>query len=517
MLLAMGLTLVVTTVSLNQARGQEEVFRFAPVIEIPSFDPHQIAGRSDLVQIRNLYEPLVDLDPRTLASVPVLATSWTVSQDALTYVFDLRRNVRFSDGEPFNAHAAKASFDRHIKMGLGVRIAVSRIKEVTAVDDSKLEIRLTEPFEPFLRGLWLVWMVSPKAVRENDKGDLARGWFANNSAGTGPYRLIDWKPGERYILERNPLYWGGWNKPHFSRIEVLTIKEAATQRLLLERGQVDLALSVPLSAYSALARNRNINLIRKNTLEFTYVLLQYPAGPTANRLIRQAIASAVDSAVFEKLSAGTVVPSRSLIPEELLGGRAPDLGAAYDPEKARRLLSQSGSPKLTLQLAYNVPDPRKDLLAEILQQQLNKVGIDLRIRTDAFAALRRDLVRYAQTGDPTYRIDMLTLNLSTIIGSGAEFMWGMFHSQARAGAGLNLMNYSNPHVDVLIDRSLRETDPSVYLPLLRDVIRIVQNDYPTIVYGRTIEFLPFRSNIKGYVPRAILPHYIYFYDLSRAK
>src|SRR5574338_80272 len=188
-------------------------------IEPSTFDPH-IATSQDVLIVWNIYEPLVGLQRDTLKTEPVLATSWQVSADQKVYTFRLRRGVKFHDGTTFNASAVKASIERikHFKRGpawLG-----ASVKEVRGVDEYTAQVILTQPDIAFREGLPYIYMVSPAAIKRNERtpGDLAPEWFIDNSAGTGPYRIERWNRGDRLTLTKFDDYWRGWNGRHVSRV-----------------------------------------------------------------------------------------------------------------------------------------------------------------------------------------------------------------------------------------------------------------------------------------------------------
>src|SRR5712691_5410586 len=172
---------------------------------------------------------------------PDLATSWTQSKDGLTWIFKLRKGVKFHDGTPFNAEAVKYNFERFLgpEKPLKASLHTPIIKSVDVVDESTVRFNLKVPFAFFLNNLAhsATAIVSPAAHQKWGK-DLTL-----HPVGTGPFKFVEWVRGDRIVLERNDGYWGG--RPLLDRVTVKTVKEDSARVLMLESGDTDLILNIP--------------------------------------------------------------------------------------------------------------------------------------------------------------------------------------------------------------------------------------------------------------------------------
>ena len=178
----------------------------AQAAEPRSLDPHVTTALNDFRILANIYQGLVGYRPGTLEPAPALAESWTVSADGRRYTFRLRRGVRFHDGTPFDAEAVRFNFQRmldpeHPDHGTGpfpLAFFFDAIEQVEVLGPHRVRLRLRAPFAPFLSNLAYPagYMVSPAAVRR--WGDE----FGRHPSGTGPFLFVDWRPGERVLLER---------------------------------------------------------------------------------------------------------------------------------------------------------------------------------------------------------------------------------------------------------------------------------------------------------------------------
>lgn len=515
-LLALALATVISTAF----AADDGTLRVGVRTEADIWDPHVASDFSTVAQLRNVYEPLVDLSPE-LELEGVLAQSWTVSDDALTYTFDLRPDVTFSDGTPFDAAAAKFSLERLIRLQRsGAYLSLQNVDTIEAVDPLTLRITLAQPFAPFLRSLWLAWMVSPTAVTANAGDDDGRGWLEENSAGTGPYVLANRERGRAITLRANQSYWGGWDAPHFTTVELQSVPEAATQRLMLERGDLDVTLLYDPTYIAGYANTAGVKVEGGPTLDQLFARIQIDGGPTADVRVRQALNYLWDGQVFADLMDGMATLSPGPLVPELLGGQPVENPYTYDPERGLELLAEAGYPNgrgLTLQIWTHQPDPMKKVLAEALQAVFAAAGVNAEIQTAEWAAIRKTVVDYSTTGDAALRKELMIFNIKTRYGDPRELFQFLYHSDSMHGNGNNYMNYSNPEVDRLIDAAMASANEEEAMDLMREAATIVTAEAPDIFTGRMQAFVPMREDVAGYVHRPVTAELIYFYDLHRAE
>src|SRR5664279_3245280 len=174
-----------------------------------TFDP-QVGASSELgIPLRSVYDTLVYRDPKTLAFVPGLATSWTVSPDGLTYTFVLRQGVKFHDGTLFNAQAVAANLDRITNPATASQKAIFLLGSYTGyeiVDDYTIRLKLSEPYSPLLDSLSQVYLgiASPTALSQ-----YSTERYQFHQVGTGPFEMVEYVPGDHLTIRRNPDYtWG---------------------------------------------------------------------------------------------------------------------------------------------------------------------------------------------------------------------------------------------------------------------------------------------------------------------
>src|SRR5438876_239635 len=215
--------------------------------EPDTLDPQKTGTAVTGLLMRYLGDTLLTKDLKG-GYIPALARSWSVSGDGLTWMFQLRNDVKFHDGSPFNAQAVKASIERALSPDTMSPIAGSLfgpVADVQAAGDFTVTIKLKEPFAPFLDNLTdpRAMIVSPQAVR--DLGDK----FGRSPVGTGPFKFQEWRSADRIIFARNPDYvWAPSTvhagPPFVDRVVLRIMPESAAQVAAFERGELSV-LALP--------------------------------------------------------------------------------------------------------------------------------------------------------------------------------------------------------------------------------------------------------------------------------
>jgi peptide/nickel transport system substrate-binding protein len=359
--------------------------------EIVSLDPAEVYEAAGAEVVGNLYDRLVEIDPAAPAHLrPRLAQSWQVGEDGRSYRFTLRADARFADGAPVTADDAAFSLQRAAILRKAPALVLRQLgldrdnvaDRVRALDGRELLIVTPQPVAPNLVLACLTSTVASvidrrAALAHEEEGDLGNLWLAMHSAGSGPYRLRVWRPAERYTLDANPDYWGG--APRNARVIVRHIKEAATQRLMLVRGDLDYARDLDRDQLAALAGSDDIRIDRGVQNAITYLALNQRNPYLRRPEVIEAIKYLVD---YRGMADGILGPARHVHqgfePENFLGAIA-DVPFAYDLARARALLAQAGLPD-GFDIAIDVRNtwPSMDM-AVALQASLAAAGVRLTI------------------------------------------------------------------------------------------------------------------------------------------
>ncbi|MEX2534761.1 MAG: ABC transporter substrate-binding protein [Trueperaceae bacterium] len=352
------------------------------VYEPPALDPiHQQADATTALTVL-MYQGLVYTDWDSDVQ-PLLATDWTVSDDGLTYTFNIREGVKFHDGSDLTAADVKYSYDylRDPSSGGAGSVYLNAIDEIVVVDDYTVEIRLSSPNSAILAGLDnKLSGIFPEGYWETPN---AQAMLNQQSVGTGPFMLEEFLPNQSITLVRNPDYWQP-GVPYLEAITFVSVPDGNSLLNGLRTERIDLSLlarpqdSEQLTGIDGLNIEEQVSWVQKS------IDLQAGAGVTANEQVRQAIALAIDKeqilqaavqgygAVIGLMPAG--MQDRWGVPLDELPNQGPDI------ERAQELLTEAGYPdgldvKITTIIGYDWMTPA----AETLAAQLARVGINATI------------------------------------------------------------------------------------------------------------------------------------------
>ncbi|WP_420404711.1 ABC transporter substrate-binding protein [Nisaea sp.] len=327
----------------------------ATIDDIVSLDPAEIFEFSGGDLAQNVYDTLVAFDPTNLSGgyVPGLAESWTISEDGTQYTFKMRPGVTFHSGNPVTAHDAAFSLQRAVILNKTPSFILTQfgftaenVKEkIKAVDDMTLTIQTDKKYAAsFVLNCLTATIgniVDMKLVMEHEKdGDMGYEWLKTNSAGSGAYSLRGWKPNENYVLEANENYWRA--KPEMKRVFVRHISESATQRLLIEKSDVDVARNLSPDDVAGLSGNDDVRIDEDLRGRIMYFALNQEHPILSKPEVREAFKWLVD---YEGMSTsflnGQYVVHQAFLPLTYLG-ELHDKPYKLDVDKAKALLAEAG-------------------------------------------------------------------------------------------------------------------------------------------------------------------------------
>lgn len=399
---------------------------------------------------------------------PWLAERWE-TPDALTYVFHLRKDVRFHNGAPMTSKDVKWTFDS-ILNGSVISAKASTFKLVKAIetpDPWTVIFRMKEPFATML------WNVSDGAIAIVPYGSDKD--FNRAIVGTGPFKFVRSVQDSEVVIERNDDYWG--DKPHIAKVRFAVVPDVTTRALELRKGSADLAINA-LSADMVMALRKEPQLViqtRPGTV-YNYLAFNLRDPILKDVRVRQALAYAINrEKIIHYLWRGLAKPAPSILPP-LHWAFATDVRTyAHDPVKANQILDEAGYAKkdgvrFRLTMKTSTEETTR-LLAAVLQQELRDVGIALEIRSFEFATFYSDVVKGA----------FQLYSLRWIGGNeDPDIFEHVFHSSSFPPKRANRSYYVNPAVDALIDRGRVEMDQAKRREIYRELQQIVAEELPYI-------------------------------------
>lgn len=359
--------------------------------DIITLDPAEAFEISAGEIMGNCYERLIAFDPANPSKLHgELAKSWSVADDGRTYRFELKPGLRFASGNPLTAEDVVWSLQRAVLLDKTPAFILTQfglkkdnVKNVVkATGPLSLTIETDKAYAPSLVFNCLTanvaGVVDSKLVKSKEAGnDLGYAWLKTNHAGSGPFRLREWRANEILVLERNDAFPG--TKARLARVIYRHVKESATQRLLLEKGDIDIARDLTPQDLDAIAANKDIKTTATPRGSVYYFSLNQKNPALAKPEVREAFKWLVDyDAIGKTIMKNIGVVHQNFLPVGLLGASR-DNPYKLDVPKARALLVKAG---ITLPLKVTI-DMRTvqpvQGMTEAIQQTLKQGGIELEI------------------------------------------------------------------------------------------------------------------------------------------
>jgi ABC-type transport system substrate-binding protein len=440
-----------------------------------------------------LYDTLFYQNPEGKLE-PRLASKVDVSKDGLTYTLHLRKDVKFSDGTPFDAKVMKLTVDRALdpKMSVPQRSQINMIKESKIVDDYTLELVLSYPFAPFMPTLsmFVLSPISPAAIQKYGQD------VRQNPVGAGPYVLKEWVKGDRIVLTRNETYYG--KKPTVEKLTFKIVPETATREAMLRSGQIDICYKPSPSNLAALKADANITVDMPLDSRTIFMGLNYQKGVTKNKLVRQAFNYAVDKdAIVKKILFDTAVKMEGPCSPIMFGYHKMQKQWDYNPEKAKQLLKEANF-DFNQTVAMRTPQGRYlfDMqVSEYVQACLQAIGVKVELRTYDWPTYVAGLLKPIDQSE----LEVFLLGWGPMVLDADLALYGMFHSVNNPPKGLAAAFYSSPEFDKAIEASRMEQDPNKRLELFKKAGEIVWEDCPWIWLHTEKFLIAYKSNLKGMV------------------
>jgi peptide/nickel transport system substrate-binding protein len=456
----------------------------------------------------NMYEQLLRYDAAAKKIIPLLAESYSVSEDGLTWTFKIRQGVKFQNGDPMTAEDVKYAIDRTMGLGAGASYIWSAVESITVVDPQTVEFKLLykNPLDLVAATGYAAFIYSKKCVNE------ANEWIAEaKGCGTGPYMLKSAKWGDEVIVEAFPDYWGGWGDKYFSQVVFKKISESATRRQMIEAGEATITVELPYSDVNALKENPNVKVNIEPSWQNLIGMFNTQKPPLDDVKVRQALAYAFPyEQVINSAVGGYARQAYGMVPFGMWGFSDQLPRYTYDLEKAKALLAEAGVPAgQTLLLTYTAGNETEKSTAELYKSELAKLGIELEIRSMPWDSQWE----LAKNPDPLARQDIFVMYWWPDLPSPYSFLYSTFHTESEPL--FNLAYYYNPDFDALIDQAneLTASDFAKAEQMFVDSQKILLEDAVTLfIYDRQDIWVTL-ANLQGFKFNPAYPTVMFFHDL----
>lgn len=423
---------------------------------------------------------------------PMIATSWEVSSDNKSWVFHLRKGIKFDDGNPLDAKAVKFTFDRILKVNKGPSSCFTCIESVNVIDDYTVQFKLKNPFAPFLSTLATnaASIVNPNIIKYEKDGDMAQGWLAENIDGSGPFKMVEWQKDQRIVLEAKNNYWG--EKPKLKKVIIEVMNESTDQRMALERGDVDIAAGILIDQTPTLEKNPGVAIKKFPSQLCNYVYINTQKDILSNSKVRQALCYAVDyDNIIKYVLKGYGLQMRGPIPKGMWGYSDEIFQFKRDIVKAKELLKEAGYPDgFSIELMFSSSNPDWEQDALVIQSNMTEIGVNVKLQQYANPVMRDKIDR----GD----FDLCMGMWSPDFADPYMFMNYWFDSKLFGLSG-NRAFYKNEKVDELINTAAILSDREEREKLYFEAQKIVMEDSPYIFLYQAETIIPMRKEIKNFV------------------
>ena len=481
-------------------------------------DPHVVTGSIEHNLCMALLEGLLDRDPESLDIVPGVARAWEVSEDGRTYRFHLRKDARWSNGDPVTAADFVYSWRRALLPALGNNYAymlfyISNAERfhrgeitdfaevgVKAPDDLTLVVELDNPTPFFLQLLThMSYFPVHQATIEAFGAPDERGtrWTRpGNHVGNGPFKLKEWVLNRSIVVEKNEHYWDA-GTVKLNRIVFYPIQNATTEERMFRAGQLHITGATPLDKVKYYRQERPEVLKLFPFFSTYYYLFNTGAPPLDQVKVRQALAMSIDrQQIVEKITRAGEIPAFSYTPPEVNGYRA-EPGFSYDVERAGALLAEAGYPGGAgfppLELMYNTSEGHRRIAIAIQQMWKTALNIDVTLVNQDWKVYldKRDARDYqvARAGwigdylDPNTFLDMYMTN-----------------------SGNNDTGWSNPRYDALITQAGETTDRERRFALFREAESVLMTELPIMPIYTYMSKALVSPDVRGWYPNILDIH-----------
>ena len=466
-----------------------------------TLDPALITDVQSSVIAAKLFNGLVRLNDR-VDIAPDIADRWELSKDGKTYRFLLKKGILFSNGREVTAQDFKYSFERvlrpatrspntwvfdkvegakHFREGKAEGVEGFRV-----ISPYVLEIRLTQPFSPFLKMLTMTLAyVVPREVVENQGSD-----FAATPVGTGPYVLRELLPSQEVVLKRNEQHFDG--SAHLDGIVYRIIPEDLTALTEFELGNIDI-LQIPASAYQKFTKDTKWKPYIESIqgLNTYYLGLNTSRPPLNNLWLRKAIGLAIDRRkILETFYEGRGRLAEGPVPDLLRTWEIDAISPIhqYAPALSRKIIKDQALSGMKLSL-YVTADQEAVDLAEIIQGYLTEAGLTVSIRQLEWSAYKEAINK----GEP----DMFWLSWWADYPDAENFLFPLFHS-ANLGPAGNRTRYINKEVDALIDAGQHAADERQRELFYHKAEDIIRSEAPSVFFWHKTDYIVRQPWIEGF-------------------
>ncbi|ACM02030.1 ABC transporter substrate-binding protein [Cereibacter sphaeroides] len=496
-----------TTAPLSAETPPDTFIQAWAIDDMITLDPAEVFEFTASEIIGNSYETIIGYDVNDVSNIfGRVAESWELSEDGLTMSFKVREGKTFASGNDLTAEDVVYSLVRAVKLDKSPAFILGQFgltpdnveEKVKQTGDYSFTFEMDKAYAPtfllYCLTATVASVVDKDLVQSNEAdGDWGYNWLKTNYAGSGPFTIREWRANEAVVMERND-QWDG-DKPAMARAIYRHIPEAATERLLLEQGDIDIARKLLPEEIEALSQNPDVKIQSGVKGTIFYLGLNQKNENLAKPEVREAMKWLVDyDAIAETLVKGMKKKHQTFLPEGFLGA-LDENPYSFDPAKAKELLAQAGLPDGFTVTMDTRNTPEVTSIAQAIQQTMAQAGITIEIipgdggqTLEKYRARTHDI--YIGQWGPDYQ-DPHT---------NATFAQNPDNSDDAASKPLAWRNaWEIPELTAQADAAVLERDTEKRAQMYRDMQEEVLKTAPFVIMFQESEVVAMRKNVEGYI------------------
>lgn len=457
-----------------------------------AMNPHAFSSDANLSYMSNFFDALVQRTAPDGKIAPALATKWERLDDR-TWKFELRKGVKFHNGNDFNAADVKFTFERMKDPKYSKLLNEGNsVEKIDTPDDYTVIFTTVKPVPWFTQTMHQNFIIDKESSETRDEGD-----YNTRPIGTGAYSFVEWVKGSHITMTANPNYWEG--APKYRTVELRPITEEATRFAALAAKQVDIVNGVPVTLFDKVKAMPHVDIISQPARRAIYMHIANKEGtPFGDKRVRQAIAHAInEEEIIEKVMRGQATLAHQIPDPPTIGFDSSIKRYGYDPEKAKQLLKEAGYAD-GFEITVAAPNDRyvnDEKIAEAIAKYLAKVGLKVNLDVKPKSIFFTETAEFKH---PFYLIGWF--DGSYDFGRSAE---KLLHTpdKDKGMGGYNGAVYSDPAIDraiidssAIVDLAQREQAlQAINRKAIEDVAWIplhYQQDIFAVVKGKGIRYTP---------------------------
>ena len=473
-----------------------------------TLDPHLVYDKNGKMVLNAIYEPLIDYDPETGEHVPHAMERYEASEDGKTYTLFLRKDARWSNGDPVVAADWAAGFRRalspevstpYLQFYDGVKNALAYNKGevaweevgVKAIDDYTLQIEMDRPKLFFITSLgqqcfYPIHRPSTEAMGAHNSSTTA--YFRPGTLiGNGPYILKEWTEDVQIVVEKNP-YYHTPERIHLETVVYKPIEDTNTELRAFQTNIIDVTSEIPVSKRRQYIETTPPEFRADDLFGIYFFRLNVNKPPLTDPKVRKALAMSIDRYQIVTYVTNSQQPTTgTLVPPELAGYTAPE-GIPEDVELAQKLLAEAGFPNgegfPELTLIYNTSDGHRAIAQAVQQMWKTNLGVEIKLLNQEWKVF----LQTVQEGD----FDIA--RAGWVGGVDPEGYLDLY----RTGSGNNHSKYSNPTFDTLFDQASSSPDPAKRMQLFQEAEKVIVDDAAFIPIYNYLRFYLLNPQVQNW-------------------